>query len=272
MPTQQMNCKTRVKPSQENDSLLSNRDTNQMLRQTVVIIPARDEEASIRLVLEAIPPVAYVVVVNNGSTDNTAQIAEQCGAMVIDVETPGYGRACRVGIHAARRLRRRRLTQSAQPVTDEIRYIAFLDGDYSDFPEQLPTLLGPIHRDEADFVLGSRLLGEREPGAMPPQSVYGNWLACTLIRWIWGYQYSDLGPFRVIRFDALDRLQLKDTNFGWTVEMQIKAVRHHLRILEVPVRYRCRIGVSKISGTFSGTIRAGYKILATIARYALLPN
>jgi glycosyltransferase involved in cell wall biosynthesis len=221
--------------------------------------------------------VACVIVVNNGSMDHTAEIAKRAGALVIDEPTPGYGRACRAGIHAVRRLKRKGFSQRASFVAnvqsfDDIRYVAFLDGDYSDFPEQLPTLVAPIHHDQADLVLGSRALGNRERGAMPPQAVFGNWLACNLIRWIWGHRFSDLGPFRVIRLDRLNQLNLKDKTFGWTVEMQIKAVRNRIRILEMPIPYRCRIGASKISGTLSGTMRAGYKILATIAKYAIMPN
>jgi hypothetical protein len=147
--------------------------------------------------------------------------------------------------------------------------VAFLDADYSDHPDLLPQLVTPIQNGEADFVLGSRLLGEREPGAMPPQSVYGNKFACALMRLFFGADYTDLGPFRAIRYDALRMLGMADRNFGWTVEMQIKATRANLRTLEIPVPYRRRIGVSKISGTVTGTIKAGWKILYTIAKYGL---
>jgi hypothetical protein len=147
--------------------------------------------------------------------------------------------------------------------------VVFVDADYSDHPDLLPELIRPIALGEADFVLGSRLLGEREPGAMPPQSLYGNRLACFLMRILFGGQYTDLGPFRAIRYSTLCDLHMVDRNFGWTVEMQIKAVRAGLRTLEIPVPYRCRIGTSKISGTVSGTVKAGSKILYLIARYGL---
>ena len=261
----------------------SSSETEAMLNQTVVIIPARNEESSIGLVLGALPRVAKVIVVNNGSTDSTSVIARSTGAYVVDEVIPGYGRACRRGLGSLRNLQRRgrRIAQSRIRLADElasedasiagtIRYGVFLDADYSDHPELLPDLVRPIHRGEADFVLGSRLLGKREPGAMPLQSVLGNKLACFLMRIIWGGRYTDLGPFRAIRLDKLNRLQMKDTNFGWTVEMQIKATQHQLRTHEIPVPYRCRIGTSKISGTISGTFKAGYKILYTIAKYALI--
>lgn len=248
-----------------------------MLDQTVVIIPARNEESSIGLVLADLPQVAEVIVVNNGSTDSTAAVARQAGAYVIDEEIAGYGRACRVGLFALRRLinhsqrqRHAAATDSGQTRWESIRYVVFLDADYSDHPELLPHLVEPIHLDKADFVLGSRLLGKREPGAMPLQSIVGNKLACFLMRVIWGGNYTDLGPFRAIRLDRLRQLQLKDTNFGWTVEMQIKAVQHGLRTMEIPVPYRRRLGQSKISGTISGTFRAGYKILFTIGKYAVI--
>ncbi|WP_145076325.1 glycosyltransferase family 2 protein [Aureliella helgolandensis] len=249
-----------------------------MLRQTVVIIPARNEESSIGLVLADLPPVAIVIVVNNGSTDSTRSIAQQAGAFVVDEDMAGYGRACRRGLYALKTFINRSSRENrgaGEPVdsprlSEPIRYVVFLDADYSDHPELLPELVKPIHQGRADFVLGSRLLGRREPGAMPVQSVLGNKLACFLIRIVWGGRYTDLGPFRAIALERLNILQMKDTNFGWTVEMQIKAVQHRLRTLEIPVPYRRRIGTSKISGTISGTFRAGYKILYTIGKYALL--
>ena len=145
--------------------------------------------------------------------------------------------------------------------------VVFLDADYSDHPDLLPLLVQPIQGGRADFVLGSRLLGERERGAMPPQSVFGNRLACVLMRWFFSAHYTDLGPFRAIDYGALRRLRMRDMNFGWTIEMQIKAARHKLRIIEVPVPYRRRIGTSKISGTVWGSIRAGWKILYVIGKY-----
>jgi len=244
-------------------------DECDILARTVVIIPARNEQLSIQKVLDDLPEVARVIVVNNGSSDATPTIAQNAGAYVVDEDIPGYGRACRSGLAALRRLVRLGEKGDSNGLAIRPSYVVFLDADFSDHPELLPTLVKPIHSGIADFVLGSRLLGQREPGAMPIQSVLGNKLACLLMRVIWGGRYSDLGPFRAIRYESLRRLQMKDTNFGWTVEMQIKATRAKLRTLEIPVPYRCRIGESKISGTISGTIRAGYKILFTIAKYAM---
>ncbi len=230
------------------------------LAQTAVIIPVRNEEASLALVLQDLPRVGVMIVADNGSRDATAQIARENGCIVAWEPIAGYGRACLTGIRALEFLRHQELLQ--------IEYVAFLDGDYSDHSEQLAQLLLPILNDEADFVIGSRMLGQRESGAMPPQAVWGNRLACFLMKWIWKTDYTDLGPFRVIRRDCLESLGMQDTNFGWTVEMQIKAAVAGLRTTEVPVSYRRRIGVSKISGTVTGTFRAGYKILYTIAKYA----
>ncbi len=232
------------------------------LDNTVVIIPARDEAQSIELVLRDLPPVGLIIVVDNGSTDGTGEIAARAGARVVREERPGYGQACLSGL--------RYLEDQATSLCHPPDYIAFLDGDYSDHPDMLTELIQPIHDGHADFVLGSRLLGDRQRGAMPPQSVYGNLLAVALIRLFWNHRFTDLGPFRAIDRNSLTKLKMQDRNFGWTVEMQIKAVVSKLRIQEIPVPYRCRIGKSKISGTLSGTIRAGTKILYTIAKYRLL--
>lgn len=238
--------------------------------QTAVIIPARNEEKSLGLVLGDLPKVGKVFVVDNGSTDMTSQIAQQNGAFIVGEEVPGYGRACRAGIHALRRYNRKvKSKPDATATRHSIVYVAFLDADYSDHPELLPKLIEPLASGTADFVLGLRLLGKREKGAMPMQSIWGNRLACFLIKCIWGARYTDLGPFHALRLDALNQLNMKDTNFGWTVEMQVKASQLGLRVIEIPVPYRRRIGQSKISGTISGTIRAGYKILFTIAKYAI---
>ncbi|MEM8864169.1 MAG: glycosyltransferase family 2 protein [Planctomycetota bacterium] len=226
-----------------------------------VIVPAFNEEASLPLVLGDLPAVGHVVVVDNNSTDATAQVATECGATVIEEPRRGYGSACLAGIRAVKEL------QATSETPPEV--IVFLDGDYSDHPEELPMLVAPLFAGEADLVLGSRLAGDRERGAMPPQSVWGNRLACFLMRLLFGARYTDLGPFRAIRIDALNQIGMVDTNFGWTIEMQIKAVQHGLRVQEIPVRYRRRVGVSKISGTVSGTVRAGTKILWTVARYGL---
>ncbi len=227
----------------------------------VVVIPALNEQESLPLVLRDLPDVARVIVVDNGSNDETAVVAAAEGAHVISEPQRGYGSACLCGLAEMHRLIREQEICPAIAV--------FIDADYSDHPTELPAVIEPIRQGTADLVIGSRLSGQAEPGAMPPQSIYGNKLACFLMRVLFGVRYTDLGPFRAIRIDSLEQLQMCDTNFGWTVEMQIKAVRHKLRIAEVPVSYRKRIGVSKISGTFTGTIQAGWKILFLIAKYGL---
>lgn len=231
-----------------------------MLEQVVVIIPAFNEEAALPLVLRDLPPVAKVFVVDNGSTDQTAAVARQAGAQVIEEPRKGYGSACLAGLAE---LKRGVEAGSTSPLV-----VVFLDADYSDHPDKLPDLCEPILNGDCDFVLGSRMLGEREPGAMPPQSRYGNRLACFLMRLFFGAKYTDLGPFRAIDYQKLKQLEMEDTNFGWTIEMQIKASKAGLRIQEIPVPYRCRIGSSKISGTLKGTIQAGSKILYSIAKYS----
>jgi hypothetical protein len=226
----------------------------------VVIIPARNEEMSLPLVLGDLPKVEAVIVVDNGSTDGTARVASRDGAIVISEQRRGYGAACLKGLWEVERLY---LSRIIQP-----RVIVFLDADYSDHPELLPELVAPILAGQADFVLGSRLVGRGEMGAMPAQSIFGNRLACVLIRMLWGTRYTDLGPFRAIRYDLLRNLRMSDRDFGWTVEMQIKAAVAGANILEIPVPYRRRIGTSKISGTVVGSIKAGAKILYTIGKYA----
>ena len=226
-----------------------------------VIIPALNEARSLPLVLSDLPAVGRVIVVDNGSTDDTRAVAASCGAHVVTELERGYGAACLAGIAEIGRL-----AKLGEPAPE---IIVFIDADYSDHPDQLPALVKPIDDGEADFVLGSRLLGEREQGAMPHQSVYGNQFACWLMRRLWGAKYTDLGPFRAISYQRLLDLRMVDRNFGWTIEMQIKAARHGLRTMEVPVRYRRRIGASKISGTVSGTVGAGSKILLTVVKYAI---
>ena len=236
---------------------------------TVIIIPAFNEARSIGRVLGDLPAdqVSEVVVVNNASTDETEANARAAGATVLREERKGYGYACLRGLAYV-------YEQAAQGRVPEI--VVFLDGDYSDHPDELPALLTPIQQGTADLVIGSRMLGRRhgrvEPGAMLPQALAGNRVACALIRLFWGVRFTDLGPFRAIRYSALLALGMEDRTWGWTVEMQIKAARAGLRCTEVPVSYRRRIGVSKITGTVSGTLKASWKILWTIGRYALAPR
>lgn len=217
-----------------------------------VVIPALDEEKSLPLVLGAMPWdwVRRVVVVDNGSTDRTAAVARAGGAQVVAEPERGYGAACLRGL--------RRLSADPPDV------VVFLDADFSDFPQELPRVVEPIVAGDAQMVIGSRTIGRREAGALLPQAVFGNKLACGLIELLYGYHFSDLGPFRAVRWDALERLEMADRDFGWTVEMQIKAAKLGLASVEVPVSYRRRVGVSKITGTVRGTVLAGYKILYTI--------
>mgnify|MGYP005625345139 FL=1 len=219
-----------------------------------VVIPAFNEEQAIGYVLEALPAelVRRVVVVDNGSTDDTATEAARRGATVVAEPRRGYGQACLSGMAAL----------------DRPDIVVFLDGDFSDYPEELPALVAPILAGEAEMVIGSRVLGKRERGALQPQQRFGNGLATWLIRRLFNVSFTDLGPFRAILHATLLQLEMEDRDFGWTVEMQVKAARMGVRAAEVPVRYRRRVGSSKISGTLSGTVRAGYKILWTIFRHA----
>ncbi len=220
-----------------------------------VIIPAFNEEESIGRVLLALPQnlIHEIIVVDNNSTDNTAQVAREHGARVVAENRRGYGSACLKGIAEL----------------DNPDIVVFLDGDFSDYPEEIVKLLAPIESGAMDFVLGSRMILPQSRLALLPQSRYGNQLAVFLMRLFFHHQYTDLGPFRAIRYDSLKAIAMQDTNFGWTVEMQIKAVKKGLRIMEIPVQYRERIGVSKITGTISGTFKAGTKIIYTIFKYLL---
>lgn len=224
---------------------------------TAVIIPALNEEKSIGRVIRDIPSdkVAEVIVVNNNSTDKTAESAVRAGATVLFEKFMGYGAACLTGINYCK--------------DKDYEVIVFLDGDYSDYPEELTRLLERIENDNYDFVLGSRILGNREKGALPFQSRVGNTIAGFLINLFWGVRYTDLGPFRAIKFDKLIDLNMQDKWFGWTVEMQIKAAQKGYKITELPVKYRKRIGKSKVTGTIKGTVMASVIILSTIFGYAL---
>lgn len=221
-----------------------------------VIIPAYNEEGSIAKVVQDIPKdiVDEVIVVNNNSTDTTAAMAAKAGATVLHEPRPGYGNACLKGIAYA----------AAKPGATRPDIIVFLDGDYSDYPEELTKVVQPILDGSAEMVIGSRALGEREAGAMMPQQIFGNWLATTLLRWLYGARFTDLGPFRAIKLQTLLNLGMRDRTYGWTVEMQAKAAKNKIRYTEVPVTYRRRIGYSKVSGTVKGTVMAGYKIIFTI--------
>uniref|UniRef100_UPI004049426E glycosyltransferase family 2 protein n=1 Tax=Gelidibacter sp. TaxID=2018083 RepID=UPI004049426E len=222
-----------------------------------VIIPAFNEAESIAKVIQDIPKiVSEVIVVNNNSTDDTVINAKNAGATVLTENRKGYGFACLKGIEYIK-------NQSTQ--TD---IIVFLDGDYSDYPEELTKVIAPIIEDDVDLVIGARVNYLREAHSMTPQQVFGNWLATSLMKLFFNAKFSDLGPFRAIKFKKLLNLQMVDTTYGWTVEMQLKALRHKLTYTEVPVSYKKRIGVSKVSGTIKGTIFAGAKILGWIFKYS----
>lgn len=219
-----------------------------------VLIPAYNESTSIGKVIRDIPKhlVKEIIVINNGSSDETSVVAENEGATVISEHRKGYGYACLKGIEYLK----------FPAANDDI--IVFLDGDYSDFPQEMELLIKPVIENKSDLVIGSRVLGKRESGAMLPQQIFGNWLATKLIKLFYKVHFTDLGPFRAIRWSALNQINMQDKTFGWTVEMQVKAAKLNFRCTEVAVSYRKRIGVSKVSGTIKGTILAGYKILFTI--------
>ncbi len=220
-----------------------------------VIIPALNEEESIGRVIEDIPKnrVKEIIVVDNGSTDSTGSAARKAGAKVFKQPEKGYGAACLKAID--------NISNSS--------IIVFLDGDYSDYPEEMDTLINPIIENRADFVLGSRISGSDGKRVLHFHAYIGNILCTLLIRLLYGFNYTDFGPFRAIRANSLKQLNMKDRNYGWTAEMQVKAIKHKLRILEVPVRYRQRIGRSKVSGTITGSIRAAVKIIITILQFKI---
>jgi glycosyltransferase involved in cell wall biosynthesis len=230
----------------------------------VAVIPALDEEGTVGAVVSGLlratePPLSAVIVCDNGSSDGTADRARAAGALVVTEPERGYGAACLAALAAAREL------EGGPPDI-----VVFADADGADVPEDLPWLLAPILRGRADLVIGSRALHTSARQALFPQARFGNLLAVTLIRLLWGARFTDLGPFRAVAWEALERVDMRDRDFGWTVELQIKAARLGLRHTEVAVRYRNRgAGQSKVSGTLTGSVRAGVKILTVIARHAL---
>ncbi|MEN8745802.1 MAG: glycosyltransferase family 2 protein [Polaribacter sp.] len=222
-----------------------------------VIIPAYNEQDSIANVVNDIPKIVdEVIVISNNSTDNTAINAKNAGATVLHERKKGYGHACLKGLEYI----------ANQKEQTEI--VVFLDGDYSDYPAQLSELIAPIINENIDFVLGARVKEQREYGAMTPQQIFGNWLATALMKLFFGATYTDLGPFRAIKYEKLMALKMEDKTYGWTVEMQLKVLRNKFTYLEIPVKYRNRIGVSKVSGTIKGAIFAGIKILSWIFKYS----
>ena len=222
-----------------------------------VIIPAYNEAAAISKVIGDIPNfVQEIIVVDNGSTDPTSEVAKRAGATVIIEPNKGYGFACLKGI------------EYIQNSNQKIDIIVFIDGDYSDYPQQISEIIAPILNQNIDFVLGSRKKNLSEKGAMRPQQRFGNWLATNLMRLFFDSKFTDLGPFRAIKYKVLQQLSMKDKTYGWTVEMQLKILKQNFTYMEVPVKYRNRIGVSKVSGTLKGTIFAGVKILTWIFKYS----
>ncbi|MBI5857566.1 MAG: glycosyltransferase family 2 protein [Sphingobacteriales bacterium] len=227
------------------------------MKRIKVIIPAYNEQDSIGRVIKDIPAfVDEIIVVNNNSSDTTAAVAVKAGATVLDEPRAGYGYACLKGM------------EYIADKKDKPDIIVFLDGDYSDYPEELVKLIAPITDNDIDFVIGARNKIFREKGAMTAQQVFGNRLATFLMRLIYKSKFTDLGPFRAIKYEKLLQMQMTDKTYGWTVEMQLKALKQKMSYIEVPVRYRNRIGVSKVSGTVKGTIMAGIKIIGWIIKYS----
>ena len=222
-----------------------------------VIIPAYNEADSIALVINDIPSIVNeIIVVNNNSTDKTAEVAEKAGATVLFQPQMGYGYACLKGMEYV-------ATLSEKPDI-----IVFMDGDYSDYPEQLIEIVKPIIENNTDFVIGARVRSLQEKGSMTPQQHFGNWLATSLMRILFSAKFTDLGPFRAIKYEKLLDLNMQDKTYGWTIEMQLKALKQNLTYIEVPLKYKKRIGISKVSGTIKGSIFAGVKILGWIFKYS----
>jgi len=228
-----------------------------MSKSITVIIPAYNEQDSIANVINDIPSIVNeVIVVSNNSTDNTEINAKNAGATVLLEKRKGYGYACLKGMEYVSNL------------DNKPEIIVFLDGDYSDYPEQLTELISPIINDNIHFVIGARVKELREQGSMTPQQIFGNWLATFLMKLFFGAKFTDLGPFRAIKYDKLLALNMEDKTYGWTVEMQLKALKQKFSYVEIPMKYRNRIGVSKVSGTVKGSILAGVKILGWIFKYS----
>ena len=221
-----------------------------------VIIPAYNEEKAIGYVIQDIPSsVSEVIVISNNSTDDTIQVAKNAGATVLSESRKGYGYACLKGMEYIAKL-------ETKPDI-----IVFLDGDYSDYPQELTQIIAPIIKDDIDFVVGARVARFREKQSMTPQQVFGNWLATTLMKSFFNATFTDLGPFRAIKYEKLVALNMEDKTYGWTVEMQLKVLKQKMSYVEIPVHYKNRIGVSKVSGTVKGTIMAGIKIIGWIFKY-----
>lgn len=222
-----------------------------------VIIPAINEEESISKVIAEIPKiVSEIIVVDNGSSDNTKKIAKLAGATVLEQPKKGYGNACLKGL------------EYISTTIKKPDIIVFLDGDYSDYPQEMTNILAPILNNKVDFVIGARVTDYREKGSMTLAQLFGNWLATFLMRMLFNSTFTDLGPFRAIKYDKLLALKMEDKTYGWTVEMQLKALKQNLRYTEIPVHYKKRIGISKVSGTIKGAIFAGIKILSWIFKYS----
>ena len=223
----------------------------------IVIIPAYNEEKSIGKVIQEIPEVvSEIIVVNNNSTDSTSEVAFDNGATVLSENRKGYGYACLKGLEYIAKL------ESKPDI------VVFLDGDYSDYPNELTQIIAPILENDIDFVIGARVAHLREKDSMTPQQVFGNWLATTLMKSFFAAKFTDLGPFRAIKYQKLVLLNMEDKTYGWTVEMQLKVLKQKMTYVEIPVHYKNRIGVSKVSGTVKGTIMAGIKIIGWIFKYA----
>mgnify|MGYP003638539033 FL=1 len=227
-----------------------------------VIIPAYNEEGSIANVINDIPSIVdEIIVISNNSTDATEKNAKNAGATVLQESRKGYGYACLKGMEYI-------ASTSLSDQEEKPDIIVFLDGDYSDYPEQLTELVAPIINNDIDFIIGARVKELRENGSMTPQQVFGNWLATFLMKLFFGAKYTDLGPFRAIKYQKLLQLEMEDKTYGWTVEMQLKAIKQKFSYIEIPMKYRNRIGVSKVSGTVKGSIFAGVKILGWIFKYS----